>query len=218
MHQLALPRRSRNALRPLSHIRDETGAVTNSQYIGWTAAGNERGDARNWRRPDRIGIDCHGGDEEAPASHPKNNSLGRVTAKPPLCSRSLAMLAFCRPRRRTFNPISYRQEIDAGMVRFLPTRRKFRQNLLDRYSCLCASLKGNRNASAGGSLIAGREAAAVDGKGDGTANGMRWHSLSSTQTPDFRARQTTNLQVISMGCPLPLTGALSLREVGGGTA
>jgi len=52
--------------------------------------------------------------------------------------------------------LSYRQEIDAGEARFLPARRKFRQILLDRISCLCASLKRSRDAAAGGSLIAGR--------------------------------------------------------------
>jgi hypothetical protein len=42
---------------------------------------------------------------------------------------------------------------------------------------------------------------------------MRRQAISSMQTPDFSARQTTSLYLISMGCPLPLTGALTLRDV-----
>jgi hypothetical protein len=42
---------------------------------------------------------------------------------------------------------------------------------------------------------------------------MRRHSLTSTRTPDFRARQTTNLQAILRGYLSPLTGALTLRDV-----
>jgi hypothetical protein len=40
-----------------------------------------------------------------------------------------------------------------------------------------------------------------------------WHAMSSSQTPDFKARRTTDLQVISPGCPLPLTWELPLRDV-----
>jgi hypothetical protein len=42
---------------------------------------------------------------------------------------------------------------------------------------------------------------------------MRRHEISRMQTPEFEARQTTNLQVISRGCLLPTTGALTLRDV-----
>jgi hypothetical protein len=42
---------------------------------------------------------------------------------------------------------------------------------------------------------------------------MRRRALSSAQTPALRTRQTMNLQAISMDCPLPLTGVLTLRDV-----
>ena len=39
------------------------------------------------------------------------------------------------------------------------------------------------------------------------------HAISSTETPDFEVRRTTDLEVISPGCLLPLTEALTLRDV-----
>ncbi len=58
---------------------------------------------------------------------------------------------FCHPSwASSRRPFSCRQEIDAGRLRFLPARRKFRPNLLDNMPCLCASLKGERESRAAG--------------------------------------------------------------------
>jgi len=42
---------------------------------------------------------------------------------------------------------------------------------------------------------------------------MQRQAISSLQTYDFSVRQTADLDVSSLGCPLPLTGALTLRDV-----
>jgi len=42
---------------------------------------------------------------------------------------------------------------------------------------------------------------------------MWWHAISNMHTPDFRARRPTNLHVISLDYPLPITRALTLRDV-----
>jgi hypothetical protein len=39
-------------------------------------------------------------------------------------------------------PFPTGRKLAAGIVKFLPTRRKFRKNLLDNIACLCASLRG----------------------------------------------------------------------------
>ena len=59
---------------------------------------------------------------------------------------------------------------------------------------------------------AGRQWAG-DAKREETENNMVWLALSSAQTPDFSARRPTNLSVISLDYPLPITRALNLRDV-----
>ncbi|HMD87426.1 MAG TPA: hypothetical protein VKO18_22280, partial [Terriglobia bacterium] len=54
---------------------------------------------------------------------------------------------------------------------------------------------------------------AVDAKREETANSMQWLALSSAQPPDFSAPRPTNLYVISLDYPLPITGALNPRDV-----